>query len=186
MKAGLVFIYKAFLVSSAFTLLSSSVFLPLPLLVLNNYVKFANGQEIPPITDNEQELICTDGLPPLPNFTCPDGLEPQPRLPNATGAGLPFESPETLLGDNATTSEEIQMDLNGDGIVDELESQNQGVVNDSMQSPEEIQMDLNGDGIVDEVREPESTSSPRRGVSSNGTQTPGQIEGETIPGACLK
>ena len=48
------------------------------------------------------------------------------------------------------------MDLNGDGIVDEFESQNQPPVpgeqlpSNGTQTPGEIEMDLNGDGIVDE------------------------------------
>ena len=42
------------------------------------------------------------------------------------------------------------MDTNGDGIVDENESQNQPVLTGNNLTTEEIQMDTNGDGIVDE------------------------------------
>ena len=55
-----------------------------------------------------------------------------------------------------------------------------------MQSLEEIQMDLNGDGTVHEFES--QNAPPVRGekLTSKGTQTPGQIEGETIPGVLLK
>ena len=43
------------------------------------------------------------------------------------------------------------MDTNGDGIVDETESQNQPVLTGNNLTTEEIQMDTNGDGIVDET-----------------------------------
>ena len=51
---------------------------------------------------------------------------------------------------SAPAQEEIQMDINGDGIVDENESQNQPVLTGNNLTTEEIQMDINGDGIVDE------------------------------------
>ena len=144
--------------------------------MLNNNVKYAYGQEIAPSIDNVEDLICSDGLPPLSNSTCPDGLAPQPRLANTTAEGLPFQPPETSpgeqlsAGDNATTSEEIQMDINGDGIVDEFESQNQTEVTGSM-PVEEIQMDINGDGIVDEFESQNQTEVTTSGDSSQGILT---------------
>ena len=54
-------------------------------------------------------------------------------------------------------AEEIQMDINGDGIVDEFESQNQTGVAGSTPPAEEIQMDINGDGIVDEFESQNQT-----------------------------
>ena len=54
-------------------------------------------------------------------------------------------------------SEEIQMDINGDGIVDESESQNQTGLAGSTPPSEEIQMDINGDGIVDEFESQNQT-----------------------------
>ena len=119
--------------------------------LLNNNVKFVYGQ------DNEG-LVCNDGLPPYVNSTCPDGISPQPILANETSEGLPCDrrwptttSENLSVGGNAISfPEEIQMDTNGDGVVDELESQNQSVT----PPPEEIQMDTNGDGVVDAADNP--------------------------------
>ena len=52
------------------------------------------------------------------------------------------------------------MDTNGDGIVDENESQNQPVLTGNNLTTEEIEMDTNGDGIVDEN---ESQNQPTSG-----------------------
>ena len=96
--------------------------------LLNNNVKFAYGQEFGPPSEIE-DLVCNDGLPPYPNSTCPDGISPQPILANETSEGLPLEQTmadnhvrELSAGGNATSfQEEIQMDTNGDGVVDELD-----------------------------------------------------------------
>ena len=68
-----------------------------------------------------------------------------------TFAQLSTDNELTPSGTVANPSpEEIQMDTNGDGIVDENESQNQPVLTGNNLTTEEIQMDTNGDGIVDE------------------------------------
>ena len=75
------------------------------------------------------------------------------------GIGIVTDAFAQLSADNELTPsgtianpspEEIQMDTNGDGIVDENESQNQPVLTGNNLTTEEIQMDTNGDGIVDE------------------------------------
>ena len=102
-------------------------------------------------------------------------LPPQSNFSEFTSTSPPLGSPE-LAADNVTTinnntagqllseneldsgeiiasapaPEEIQMDTNGDGIVDETESQNQPVLTGNNLTTEEIQMDTNGDVIVDE------------------------------------
>ena len=65
------------------------------------------------------------------------------------------------------------MDTNGDGIVDETESQNQPAVTGNALQSEEIQMDTNGDGIVDET---ESLNQPA--VAGNST-LPEEIQMDT-------
>ena len=57
------------------------------------------------------------------------------------------------------------MDTNGDGVVDEFESQNQSVPSDTTNTsstppPEEIQMDTNGDGVVDEFESQNQSVTP--------------------------
>ena len=123
-------------------------------------------------------LSCGDeSIPDTSTGLCADGFAPQSNLSEFTSASPPLGSPE-LTADNVTTinnntagqdllsenelasggiiasapaPEEIQMDTNGDGIVDETESQNQPIVAGNTTFPEEIQMDTNGDGIVDET-----------------------------------
>jgi hypothetical protein len=124
-----------------------------------------------------EEISCSDGsIPDISTGLCADGFAPQSNLSEFTSASPPLGSPE-LTADNVTTMnnntagqlvsenelasggiiasapapEEIQMDTNGDGIVDETESQNQPIVAGNTTFPEEIQMDTNGDGIVDET-----------------------------------
>jgi hypothetical protein len=163
-KTSLVFICIATLVSSTFASSSSSMSLPSPLLVLNGSDKYAYGQETPPTEENVDNLICSDGLPPFPNLTCPDGLAPQASIANTTAGGLPFQPPETApdeelsTGDNTTASDVMQMDINGDGIIDEFESQNQTAVTSSIPSSDVMQMDINGDGIIDEFESQNQTS----------------------------
>ena len=121
-------------------------------------------------------LSCTDGsIPDTSTGLCADGLASQSNLSEFSSTSPPL-GPSELAADNATTmnnntagqilgeneldsgeinasapaQEEIQMDINGDGIVDENESQNQPVLTGNNLTTEEIQMDTNGDGIVDE------------------------------------
>ena len=143
-----------------------------------------------------EELICSDGsIPDVSTGLCADGFAPQSNLSEFPSA-MPAGSPE-LTGDNVTAMdnitasqllneneldsgeiivsapEEIQMDTNGDGIVDETESQNQPAVTSNAVPSEEIQMDTNGDGIVDET-ESQNTVGPKTGVQGSGvpgTQT---------------
>ena len=129
------------------------------------------------IDTNAQEspvLSCSDGsVPDASTGLCADGFAPESNL-----SEFPSTAPDSaeLAGDNvsamsnltvgqllnenelvsgkinasAPAPEEIQMDTNGDGIVDETESQNQPAVSGNALPSEEIQMDTNGDGIVDE------------------------------------
>ena len=138
--------------------------------LLNNNVKFAYGQEFRPPSEIEG-LVCNDGLPPYPNSTCPDGISPQPILANETSEGLPLEQTmadnhvrELSAGGNATSfQEEIQMDTNGDGVVDAADNPipSDTTNTSSTPPPEEIQMDTNGDGVVDEFEsQNQSVTSP--------------------------
>ena len=75
------------------------------------------------------ELLCPEDFPlDVTTGVCADGFPPRSIPPTE------FSQPPP---------EEIQMDTNGDGIVDEFESQNQSVT----PPPEEIQMDTNGDFV---------------------------------------
>src|SRR6476620_2474235 len=151
------------------SLLLSSFSMP-SLFLLNNNVKFAYGQEFRPPSENEG-LVCNDGLPPYPNSTCPDGISPQPILANETSEGLPLQQTmadnhvrELSAGGNATSfQEEIQMDTNGDGVVDAADNPipSDTTNTSSTSPPEEIQMDTNGDGVVDEFEsQNQSVTSP--------------------------
>ena len=120
-------------------------------------------------------LSCSDGsVPDAITGLCADGFAPQSNL-----SELPSTVPDSavLAGDNVTdisnitasqllnenevvsgeinssapAPEEIQMDTNGDGVVDETESQNQPAITGNAVPSEEIQMDTNGDGVVDET-----------------------------------
>ena len=143
----------------------------------------------PPLPPPE-ELSCSDGsIPDASAGLCADGFGPQSNLSEFPSA-MPADSPE-LIVDNVTAMsnisagqllneneldsgeiiatapepEEIQMDTNGDGIVDETESQNQPAVTGNVLPSEEIYMDANGDGIVDEtesLNQPAVTGNARR------------------------
>ena len=105
--------------------------------------------------------LCADGFAPESNLsefpsTAPDSAvlagDNVTAVSNTTASQLLYEN-ELVSGEinaSAPAPEEIQMDTNGDGIVDENESQNQPVLTGNNLTTEEIQMDTNGDGIVDE------------------------------------
>ena len=150
------------------SLLLSSFTVPSSFL-LNNNVQFAYGQEFRPTSEIEG-LVCNDGLPPYPNSTCPDGISPQPILANETSEGLPLQQTtadnhvrELSAGGNATSfQEEIQMDTNGDGVVDAADNPipSDTTNTSSTPPPEEIQMDTNGDGVVDEFESQNQSVTP--------------------------
>ena len=146
------------------------------------------------IDTNAQEssvLSCSDGsVPDASTGLCADGFAPESNLSefsstapdsaelagdNVTAmsnitAGQLLNENELVSGEinaSAPAPEEIQMDINGDGIVDETESQNQPVVTGNALHTEEIQMDINGDGIVDEN---ESQNQPA--LTGNNTTSP--------------
>src|SRR6476620_2850297 len=147
------------------------------LLILCTYSIFPSFLRIGIDTDAQESpiLSCSDGsVPDAITGLCADGFAPQSNL-----SELPSTVPDSALlaGDNVTAisnitasqllnenelvsgeinasapaSEEIQMDTNGDGVVDEAESQNQPAVTGNALHSEEIQMDTNGDGVVDEA-----------------------------------
>ena len=66
----------------------------------------------------------------------------------------PTETHTTDTGAPPST-DEIQMDTNGDGVVDELDEVAQTPTETPTEAPstDEIQMDTNGDGVVDELDE---------------------------------
>ena len=155
--------------------------------LLNNNVKFAYGQEFRPPSEIEG-LVCNDGLPPYPNSTCPDGISPQPILANETSEGLPLQQTmadnhvrELSAGGNATSfQEEIQMDTNGDGVVDAADNPipSDTTNTSSTPPPEEIQMDTNGDGVVDEF-ESQNQSVPSDTTNTSSTPPPEEIQMDT-------
>ena len=155
--------------------------------LLNNNVKFAYGQEFRPPSEIEG-LVCNDGLPPYPNSTCPDGISPQPILANETSEGLPLQQTmadnhvrELSAGGNATSfQEEIQMDTNGDGVVDAADNPipSDTTNTSSTPPPEEIQMDTNGDGVVDEF-ESQNQSVPSDTTNTSDISPPEEIQMDT-------
>src|SRR6476620_10125770 len=161
------------LVTCMGSLLLSSFTMP-SLILLNNNAKFAYGQEDRPPSDIGG-LVCNDGLPPYSNSTCPDGISPQP-IANQTSEGLPMEQTtadnhvgELSASGNATFfPEEIQMDTNGDGVVDAADNpvRSDTTNTSSTPPPEEIQMDTNGDGVVD------AADNPVRSDTTNTSSTP--------------
>jgi len=158
---------------------------------LNNIVNFAYSQEpaatdgngevplcIDASTPDAATGLCSDGFPPLSNQSSQElqqnaseeslplpPTEQAPASEQLTGGDLPAlgEVPGKVVTESGDgqTPEEIQMDTNGDGVVDEADNLNQSgvtngvtggeVPNGIVQTPEEIQMDTNGDGIVDET-----------------------------------
>ena len=61
---------------------------------------------------------------------------------------------------NASSADEIQMDTNGDGVVDALDDRQQQQTTEATgnaSSADEIQMDTNGDGVVDALDEATAT-----------------------------
>ncbi len=133
--------------------------------LLYNNAKYVYAQELLTSPGNEN-LVCSDGLPPFSNNTCPDGNTPQMSAADQISQNESFQlQPPSQDSNISQPSEETQMDTNGDGVVDEFESQNQAVT----QTPEEIQMDTNGDGVVDEFE------SQNQAV----TQTPEEIQMDT-------
>ncbi len=142
-------------------------------------------------------LLCSDGTDPDAKVLYADGLAPHSNLSQLSSAASPASNQFAennlsildnmtagkLLGANelassveipdAIPSDEIQMDTNGDGIVDENESQNQPPITYNAAPNEEIQMDTNGDGIVDE-NESQNMLGPNmaaQGSGGPGTQT---------------
>ena len=57
---------------------------------------------------------------------------------------------------NASSADEIQMDTNGDGVVDALDEATATETTTDASSADEIQMDTNGDGVVDALDEDNS------------------------------
>ena len=98
------------LVLSSFTLPSS---------FLNSNVKYAFAQE-PPATGGE--LLCPADFPlDVTTGLCADGFAPQSIPPSEFSQDAPLESPQ--LPGSTPPPEEIQMDTNGDGIVDAADNQ---------------------------------------------------------------
>ena len=119
----------------------------LPSLFLNSNVKYAFGQESPAA---EGELLCPEDFPlDVTTGLCADGFPPLSIPPSEFSQNAPLESP--LLPGSTPPSEEIQMDINGDGIVDAADNLIPSNATNTSSAPpsEEIQMDTNGDGIVD-------------------------------------
>jgi hypothetical protein len=73
---------------------------------------------------------------------------------------------------SATTStDEIQMDINGDGIVDALDEITAKETTTATSSTDEIQMDTNGDGVVDELDTATTETDTTTGIEE-ATDTP--------------
>jgi len=89
------------------------------------------AQESPTTGNTGEDLVCSNGLPSYPDNTCPDGNPPQPSSTNVISESMstqPFQSlpgGELSADEGQVSPEEIQLDTNGNGIVDEFESQNQ-------------------------------------------------------------
>ena len=105
--------------------------------------------------------LCADGFAPESNLSEFPSTAPNLQVASDNVTAVSNTTASELLNENelfsgemnasAPAPEEIQMDTNGDGIVDENESQNQPPVTGNAIPSEEIQMDTNGDGIVDET-----------------------------------
>ena len=134
------------LVISSFTLPSS---------FLNSNVKYAYGQESPSAGG---ELLCPGDFPfDVTTGLCADGFPPRSIPPSEFSQNAPPESPQ--LPGSTPPAEEIQMDINGDGIVDAADNLIPSNATNTSSTPpaEEIQMDINGDGIVDEFESQNQT-----------------------------
>ena len=88
---------------------------------------------------------------------CADGFPPRSIPPSEFSQNAPPESPQ--LPGSTPPAEEIQMDINGDGIVDAADNLIPSNATNTSSTPpaEEIQMDINGDGIVDEFESQNQT-----------------------------
>ena len=76
-----------------------------------------------------EQLICSDGTAPeAATGVCADGSQPQPMSMNTTTTGVPAaeQIPPDTTNTVSTTppADEIQMDTNNDGIVDEADNPN--------------------------------------------------------------
>ena len=139
------------LVFSSFSLSSS---------FLNSNVKYAHGQESPAAGG---ELLCPEDFPfDVTTGVCADGFPPRSIPPSE------FSQPPP---------EEIQMDTNGDGIVDAADNPipTNETNTSSTPPPEEIQMDTNGDGIVDAADNP----IPTNPTNTSSTPPPEEIQMDT-------
>ena len=139
------------LVFSSFTLPSS---------FLNGNGQYVYGQESPTAGG---ELLCPEDFPlDVTTGLCADGFPPRPIPPSE------FSQPPP---------EEIQMDTNGDGIVDAADNPipTNATNTSSTPPPEEIQMDTNGDGIVDAADNP----IPTNATNTSSTLPPEEIQMDT-------
>jgi hypothetical protein len=95
-------------------------------LLFIGHMKSSEAQQLATDSPSVVQDICSDGLPPFSNNTCPDGNTPQMTAADQISQNESFQLQPPSQDSNLSQSpEEIQMDLNGDGVVDEFESQNQ-------------------------------------------------------------